>query len=78
MRALRLEEGPVLGLHEDLDLGVVGSHVALAAGLWLPRQRDRGGVSRVTLGAGPEGAVGVGLPDVVAAVAPQGDGGRPL
>ena len=56
-------QNPVLGLVEDLDLGVVGAHMALAAGLRLPGQRHGGRVPRVTLGTATDGAVGLGLAD---------------
>ena len=73
-----LEQGAVLGLVVDLDLGVVRPHVTLSAGLRLSRKRDRGRVLGVAVRAGSEGAILVGLATIVAALAPHADGSRSL
>ena len=76
---LGVEEHAVLGLVVDLELGVVGPHVALAAGLGQPRQRHRGDVAGMAGRAGADRAVVlVGPADVVALAASLVHGGHAL
>ena len=64
--ALRREHDAMLRLVVDLDLRVVGTHVALAAGGGQASQRDRTGVAGVAFGAGADGAVVIRLADRMA------------
>ena len=74
-----VEEDAVFGLFVDFDLRMVRPHVALGAGRRQAGQFDGGSVTGVTSGAGPDGAVGVGLAvDAVATGAASLDGGLAL
>src|SRR5262249_44405365 len=72
------EHDAVLGLVVDLQLRVVGAHVALPARRRQPGDGHRRGVPGVAGGAVAHGAVVVGPADRVALDAAAGDGRRPL
>ena len=70
------EHDAVLRFVVDLELRVVGAHVALAAGRRQAGDLDGRGVPRVAGGAGADRAVGVRLADAVALDAAADDGRR--
>jgi len=75
---LGIEQNSVLGFLIDFDLGVIGTHVTLAAGTGLASHCDGAGVPRVTSRAGADGAIGIRFADRVALLAAAGHGGSPF
>ena len=71
---LRGEHNAVLGFVVDLDLRVVGAHVALSAGGGETGESDGTGVAGVAGGAVADGAIFIGLADGVALLAAGGHG----
>ncbi len=67
--SLRREHDPVLRLVVDLDLRVIGAHVALAACAWQARELNGTRVPGVALRTRPNRSVVVGLADGVALLA---------
>src|SRR5579859_1591452 len=71
---LGLEDNTVLGLFIDLDLRVVGPHVALGASAGQAGDADGAGVTGVAVGAVADGAIGVGPANAVTLLAAAGHG----
>ena len=78
MALLGREHDAVLRLVVDLELRVIGPHVALAAGRRQASDLDRGGVPRMAGGAAADRAVRVRLADAVALDAALDHRSRPF
>lgn len=71
---MRSKHDPMLGLIVDLDLRVVRTHVALCTGGRQACEGNGAGVARMAGGAGPDGAVVVGLAHGMALLAARRHG----
>ena len=73
-----MKQNAVLGFSVDLYLRVVGTHMTLATGLRLPRQRNRCGMTRMARRTRSDRTILIRLADGMTSVAPRRKGRRPL